>query len=104
MAMQCKAGIGWEKVVLYLLVAFTSASSLHSKLRTLGNPVADVATVDALGYVYSHNLKIHKERFAYEWMQIMLLLDLKGVLCLFISAWASRLLILTGWQVRRPGV
>ena len=23
---------------------------------------------------------------------------------IFISAWASKLLILTGWQVRRPGV
>ena len=83
-------------MVLYLLMAFTNVSSLHSKLRTLGNPVADVATVDALGYVYSHSLKIHKEQFAFEWMQIMLLLDLKGVLCLFISAWASKLLIFTG--------
>lgn len=53
---------GMNSLKLYL--AFTNASSLHSKLRTLGNPVADVATVDALGYVYSHYLMIHKAKFA----------------------------------------
>lgn len=31
------------------MIAFTNASSLQSKLRTLGNHVDDDATVDALG-------------------------------------------------------
>ena len=55
-AMQCGQWVG--NVVQNIIKAFTNASSLHSKLRTLGNPVADVATVDALGYVYSRNLRI----------------------------------------------
>ena len=33
-----------------------NASSLHSKLRTLGIPVADVAMVDDPGCVYTHPL------------------------------------------------
>lgn len=41
--------LGWGRIVQDILKAFTCASSLHSKLRTLGIPVADVATVDARG-------------------------------------------------------
>ena len=46
-AMQCGHWVG--RIVQELLMAFTNASSLHSKLRTLGIPVDDVATVDVLG-------------------------------------------------------
>lgn len=46
-AMQSGQWVG--KVVQDLLMAFTNASLLHSKLRTLGIPVDDVATVDVHG-------------------------------------------------------
>ena len=46
-AMQCGQWVG--NVVQYIIKAFTNASSLHSKLRTLGNHVADDAMVDVHG-------------------------------------------------------
>ena len=40
--------VGRESL-LYVERRLLNASSLHSKLRTLGIPVVDVATVDVLG-------------------------------------------------------
>ena len=49
-----EAGIGREKQERTYKRRLLNASSLHSKLRTLGIPVADVAMVDDPGCVYMH--------------------------------------------------
>ena len=75
------------------------ASSLRSELRTLGIPVVDDATVDVLGMcLYASPLR------SVGIYHYCMLPDFRKGTIIFISAWASKLLIFTGWQVRRPGV
>ena len=80
-----------------ILKAFTKRSSLRSKLRTLGFPVVDEAMVDVLGILVYTNVVfvlLYWDVFQY---------NSHNDYRIHISAWASKLLIFTGWQVRRPG-
>lgn len=65
----------WSNIYL---MAFTNVSSLHSKLRTLGNPVVDVAIVDVLLYVYTYPP-------LYDMTSLCYLYDVWSI---YISAWA----------------
>lgn len=81
----------WSNIYL---MAFTNVSSLHSKLRTLGNPVVDVAIVDVLLYVYTYPP-------LYD-MTSLCIRTMYGV----YTYWRGlrSCLSLQGGQVRRPGV
>ena len=94
-----KVDIGWEyrESLHFVEKAFTRRSSLRSELRTLGTPVGDDATVDVLGMcLYASPLIGHSMRKG-----VSMSIIVRGTI--FISAWASELLIFTGRQVRRPG-
>lgn len=74
-----------------ILKAFTKRSSLRSKLRTLGFPVVDEAMVDVLGILVYTNVVF-----------VLLYWDVSPYnshsdFRIHISAWASKLLIFTGW-------
>ena len=76
--------VGRESL-LYVERRLLNASSLHSKLRTLGNPVADDAMVDVLG------MCLYASPFEILILTIVLSFFVRDAI--FISAWASKLLI-----------
>ena len=77
---------------------YSDASSLQSKLRTLGIHVADDAMVDVLG------MCLYASPFFNGVSTLVGLLLYIRRCIIFISAWASKLLIFTWRQVRRPGL
>lgn len=72
--------------LLYVERRLLNASSLQSKLRTLGIHVADDAMVDDLGMCL-YAFPLEKNRCN----NVSIIISIRGTI--FISAWASKLLI-----------